>query len=341
MIFCCTSNKAVGCTFLDWSIHFITGQTEFYNTKYGWEPLSNNPVTNINAHGHNKNHPSGFNKTKNTIDQLLQFPQNVLTSCYPQPLHMDMAADDLNIPINDLDQLHNQKSISQHRTNDYNQLLKYVSTESQVIFVNAGDNLNLYHRVLRSTSRMPLSPGPARSTAEMHDEVDFAFFKDSIKDWNNQGLTDIWDIRERRALQSNLINENHGTGEINVDFSFEHYWIDCRSWWFDGVDTIQDIIAWLNLKIDTDRFQLWIPIYHAWQKMQAKHLKFQFNCQHIVDSIVNNWSYPIDLTFDEEVVIQHCLIYQHNLNLKTWQLTKFPNNTQHLHKLLEPNIHAV
>jgi len=178
-------------------------------------------------------------------------------------------------------------------------------------------------------------------TAEMYNELDSVFFNQSIKSWNQQGLTNIWDIRERRALQSNLIDINHNIGKITVDFSFEHYWMDCRSWWFDGVDIIQDIITWLNLIIDHDRFQQWLPIYYAWQKIQSKHLRFQFSYQHIIDSIVNNWSYPIDLTFDEEVFIQHCLIYQHNLNLKTWQLTKFPNNTQHLHKLLEPNIHVV
>jgi hypothetical protein len=70
-------------------------------------------------------------------------------------------------------------------------------------------------------------------------------------------------------------------------------------------------------------------------------LEFCYNYKHIVDSVVNNWYYQIDLTFEQEVVIQHCLIYQHNLNLKTWELTKFPSNTQDLHKLLEPNIHPI
>lgn len=341
MIFCCTSNKAVGCTFLDWSIYFITGQSRFYNINRGWQTLSSNPVTDINAHGHNKNHPSGFKKTKYAFDQLQQLPIDNVISIYPHPIHLDSAADVLGIAINNIDQLHNQTSIGRYRSDDYNQLLSYASTRSRIIFVSGNNDLNLYHRVIRSTERMPLSPEPAQSTAVMHDQVDQTFFNQSINIWNEQGLTDTWDIRERRALQANLLYANHGMGKVTVDFSFEHYWMDCRSWWFDGVDMIQDIIAWLNLKIDTDRFQLWIPIYHAWQKMQAKHLKFQFNCQHIVDSIVNNWSYPIDLTFDEEVVVQHCLIYQHDLNLKTWQLTKFPNNTQELHKLLEPNIHAV
>ena len=55
--------------------------------------------------------------------------------------------------------------------------------------------------------------------------------------------------------------------------------------------------------------------------------------------IVNGWYKELpELTFDQEVIIQHALIYKHNLNLKTWQLSKF-TNTKQLYQLLEPNIH--
>lgn len=341
MIFSCTSAKSVGCTFLDWSIHFITGQSSFYNIKQGWQPLSGNPVTITNAHGHNKNHPGGFEKTKYAINQLLQLPQDKLTSIYPHPLQLDTVASNLEITIKEIWLPSNQKSISKYRTTDYNQLLSYIATQSRVIFVGGDNDLNMYHQVLRSTDRMPLSDIPAKSTVEIRNELDCAFFSDSINSWSNQNLTDVWDLRERKALQSNLTSSGLGIGELHVEFSFPHYWMNCHSWWFDGINTIQDIIAWLELKIESNRFQEWIPIYHSWQKIQAKNLKFQWSYQHIVDCIVNNWSYPINLTFDEEVLIQHCLIYQHNLNLKTWQLEKFPDNTQKLHKLLEPNTHTV
>jgi len=341
MIFSCSSTNSVGCTFLDWSIHFITGQSRFYNIKQGWQPLSGNPVTVTNAHGHNKNHPGGFERTKYAINQLLQLPQDKLTSVYPHPLHLDTVASNLGISITEIWLPSNQKSISQYRTADYNQLLSYVATQSQVIFLGGDDDLNMYHQIIRSTDRMPLNNAPAESIAEMHDSLDRAFFSDSIKSWDIQALTDIWDIRERKALQSNLTSSNFAMEKLQVDFSFPHYWLDCRSWWFDGIDMIQDIVTWLELRVDPDRFQEWIVIYYSWQKIQARNLRFQWSYQHIVDCIVNNWSYAIDLTFDEEIIIQHCLIYQHNLNLKTWQLEKFPDNTQKLHKLLESNTHTV
>ena len=56
----------------------------------------------------------------------------------------------------------------------------------------------------------------------------------------------------------------------------------------------------------------------------------------------NDYDYALPrLTLKQESIIQHCLIYWHNLNLKTWGLTHFPNNARLLHQLLEPNIHTV
>ena len=66
---CCTSNYSVGCTFLDWSIHFLSGQDKFFSVdKNTWIDLINNPLNILNAHGHQKNHPSGFDSTKKFVE---------------------------------------------------------------------------------------------------------------------------------------------------------------------------------------------------------------------------------------------------------------------------------
>jgi hypothetical protein len=338
MIFCSTSVHSVGCTFLDWSIHFITGKTEVFNINHGWLPVTDNPVTKTNAHGHIKNHPSGFDNTKFAIDQLSHH-KNKVTSLYPTPLHLDKVAKLIDIPINQLDLIHNQKSIIEYRSHDYQQLLSYASSRVKLIFVDIDTNkFNIYLKQQRSLDRMALSDRQPESLAELDTEFKQHFFSDIQPQFDHNN---IWDVREGQALNCNLLNVHNGIDSIDVDFSFSHYWLDSHSWWFNGVEKIQQIITWLELDIDPTRFQLWQPIYQSWQKLQIKNLKFQFEYQHIVDCIVNNWSYPIDLTFKEEIIIQHCLIYQHNLNLKTWQLEKFPKNTQDLHKLLEPNTHSI
>jgi hypothetical protein len=220
---------------------------------------------------------------------------------------------------------------------DYNQLLKFSeSNQAKIIFMSLSDQLPVYH----DTKRAPvwlLHDGVASSVQDLYDEQDLIFFKDSIDTWTKLGLTNIWDKRERLALCKPMGDVK----PVAVDFSFDHYWLDSQNWWYNGKKEIQNIMAWLDLLIDSSRYNQWVPIYEEWQQLQLNILQFQYNYKHIVDCVVNDWSYNIDLTFEQEVVIQHCLIHDHGLNLKTWQLEKFPKNTRDLHKLLEPNIHPL
>lgn len=336
MIVCSTSVRSAGCTFLDWSVHFLTGQTDFYHTMRGWGPLSPNPIDRINAHGHKKNHPSGLAKTQQALLQCQQ-QHNRLTSIYPHPIQNDDAAKDLSIDINTMTS-EQWKLVLDYQQVDYNQMLQMCHAHSvKIIVVSISDHLCMYANTVRSLDRMPFYNRSAESADSIHDSIDNIFFKDAIREWQNLGLHDIWDVRERRALKNNLLEWK----QQPVDLNFDHYWVDAQNLWYNGEREIPKIIQWLGLTMESDRFNLWVPICQEWQKMQLDTLQFQYNYQHIVDSVVNNWSYSIDLTFEQEVIIQHCLIYQHNLNLKTWQLTKFPNNTQEIHKLLEPNIHPL
>jgi hypothetical protein len=333
---CCTSNYSVGCTFLDWSIHFLSGQDKFFSVdKNTWIDLINNPLNILNAHGHQKNHPSGFDSTKKFVEILLQ--QNSLTSYYPFPLYLDVAAQRLEIDSHSPTP-EEWKPIYDYRNNDFNQLLKFSDQQhAKIIFIWLDEQLPMYRKMIRAKERMLFSPDTPMSSDDMRNEIDLLFFKDSAKTWSQLGLNNVWDIRERLAL-SQPIEDTH---PFKIDFSFEHYWLDSQSWWYNGKQEIKSIMNWVELPIDNDRYNQWVPIYEDWQQIQMNSLRFQYNYKHIVDCVVNNWSYNIDLTFDQEVVIQHLLIYQHNLNLKTWQLKKFPGNTKDLHLLLEPNIHPL
>ena len=335
MIVCSTSTQSVGCTFLDWSVHFLTGQAEFFNVLRGWTPLTHNPVTKLNAHGHEKNHPAGQTETQILLSRLSKL--DALTSLYPLPIRFGQAAKKLNININQASQQQWDEVFEFQRT-DYNQMLELCAKNNvKIIFVALEEHLSVYAKTVRSLDRLPFKNQPAQSVQHIHDDLDQVFFKDSVNTWNELGLTDIWDVRERYALNQDLIKWQ----PMSVDLNFDHYWINAQNLWYNGESEIPKIVQWLGLEIDPARFESWLPVYREWQQLQLDTLQFQYNYQHIVDSIVNNWSYSIDLTFEQEVIIQHCLIYQHGLNLKTWELKKFPNNTQDLHKLLEPNIHPV
>ena len=335
MIVCSTSVRSIGCTFLDWSIHFLTGQTEFFNIKEQWTPLTSNPLSKLNAHGHKKNHPSGSQETTQVITELQK--HNKLTSFYPFPLYPDVVANKLNIDIStaSTDQWND---INNFQHTDYNQILQSCHDQDvKIIFVSLDNYLSVYANTVRVMERLPFADQLPDSIDDIYNNLDKVLYSDNLKTWTNDNLTNIWDVRERQALHKNLIYYK----EKSIDLNFNHYWVNAQNLWFNGEIEIQKIISWLNLSVIPSRLELWIPIYRNWQKLQLDALQFQYNYKHIVNCIVNNWPYLIDLTFNQEVIIQHCLIFEHGLNLKTWQLEKFPANTKELHNLLEPNIHPL
>jgi hypothetical protein len=327
--FCVTSYNSVGCTFIDWSVYFLTGQTQHYNVKSNsWLPVTQNPITALNAHGHLKNHPSGQVTTQQFITQLTQLKSNALHSIYPCPLHPTAAAKCLNLSMESIGNTTVFDRIQQFIKNDYSEILKLCEQHQiKTVYVASDPNTKLYFNQKRIIPHL------------LQDEFQKVFFNQSLVEWNDQGLDNLWDVRERMALDSRPFNPTA------IDFvpaiAGHHLWINSIDLWTRTHSVIEKIMNYLKLSIDRERLAQWLPICCAWQKIQLDILDFCYNQPHIVDAIVNNWHYEIDLTFDQEVIIQHCLIYQHGLNLKTWQLEKFPNNTKDLHKLLEPNTHMI
>lgn len=339
-VFCITSRRSVGCTFFDWTIHFLSGQQNFYQAdQQQWVPLNQDPVLTINAHGHPKNHPGGATNTLQQLDELLSLPQDHLYSSYPTPMRLVTAAEHFGIPIEFIGQPDNYKKITHYMFEDFNQIFKSCHEKRvPLIYVGEDPRVSLYHGNVRNLDLGLISTKALDSESSARNEFRQLFFSDSSKTWDQLGLTDIWDQREQQALNIRPFQPY----PCNTDqMCYPHLWINCQDLWTNGEATALKMLKYLGLELDTQRLGPWRPVYAKWQAKQIKLLEFCYSYQHIVDSIVNNWYYEIDLTFEQEVVIQHCLIYQHNLNLKTWQLIKFPSNTQDLHKLLEPNTHPL
>lgn len=335
-LICSTSYQSIGCTFLDWSIQYLSGQTQMLNKKLGWIDVSSNPVNSTNAHGHIKNHPDGLVKAQSCAKYLLENAD--FATMYPHPLYANTAASKLGKDILNLNQSDWQQ-IKEYCHADYNQMLSSLNAQgAKIIFVRMNKNMPLYHLPnLRAVGKMKQNGHTPTSVDELRNINDLLFFKDSVDTWNKLNLTDIWDVRERTALNIRPFE----SVDDSVDPAIEHYCMDSRDWWLNGHEKILEIMSWAEVVVQQDRFDHWLSVYNQWKSIQLKLLDFQFNYQHIIECILTNKECFIDLTFDQEVVIQHCLIYHHNLNLKTWQLSKFPNNTQDLHKLLEPNIHSL
>jgi len=341
-IVCVTSPVSLGCTFVDWSVHFLSGKNKFYSVKNSdWIALSSNPVLKINAHGHKKNHPSGHDRSQQYINQLANVSNSELLSLYPSPIHADLASKALNITGSLNSEKH--KQIQLYQKNDYAKLINSViESDIKVVYISMNRHNILYTCQNRSLGRLYFEEKRPDSMSELLNHIDQLFFADSIDQWTRAGLTNTWDLRERLALCTRPFDTTRIMEDLEINRSRQYCLIDAQSLWYNGTHVMKKIMDFLNLAINETAWTQWVDIYYTWQQLQLKILNFDLEFEHIMNSIVNNWYYEIgSLTFEQEVIIQHCLIYQHGLNLRTWQLEKFPSNTQDLHKLLEPNIHTV
>jgi len=340
---CVASVMSVGGTFVDWSIQFLSGKTKYYHIDSDkYVDLSCDPITKLNAHGHDKNHPNTSAKLIhefNTFDLLPNDPEAIY-STYMFIMNLDVAADNLGVTHDLLDQPQQFQTVMTHALDDFNKTFKICNdTQTKLVYISADIRIMPYHNSVRSLDRFVFSAKKPQCDLELHAEIQEYFFNSSVSTWNHMGLTDIWDVRERMALDSRPLQNDAVTRDF--DFQYPHLWINGQELFADPERTIKKIFSYLESDINPVRYQQWLNVCKKWQRLQLDLLNFCYTLPHIIKATVNGWDYKINLTFQQEVIVQHYLIYQHNLNLKTWHLEKYPDNTQQLHKLLEPNIHPV
>lgn len=152
----------------------------------------------------------------------------------------------------------------------------------------------------------------------------------------------VWDQRELSALTY----RPPGLLSIDVadliDQTLPHLYYSTDDVW-NGFDRcLEEICHIWNLDIDADRFCVWQKIYAQWRTVHDPW--FSRHLARILDAVINNKYLSLKrfrMNFFMEVILQHELITKHNLNLKTWQLDRLPDNTQEIYQLLEPNIHKL
>ena len=174
---------------------------------------------------------------------------------------------------------------------------------------------------------------------EVVDNYNQVFFPDS----GNKFGDEIWDQREHCAICFRHMDPLLCPKATDLlDHYRPHLYYTTDDVW-NGLDRcLEEICHVWNLEIDHDRWHEWQKIYQQWRLVHDPY--FARHLTRIVDAVVNNKYLSLRrfrMNFFMETILLHELIYKHNLNLKSWQLEKFPDNTQDLHKLLEPNLHAL
>ena len=339
-IVCSFSVFSAGCTFVDWSIHFLAGKDQYYSfAQHTWIPLVSNPLTDCNAHGHDRNHPEGIEKLNTMMQQAKNMPKSGLYSMYPFAAESARVRDNLKI---DLEQC-NEKDFSQIELDfhaaEYSKIFDCcINNNAKIIFIHDDKSINWY-KVFGHQRIMYNVPYDEQAEIEYRQQ---SFHKKSIDQWKSLGLENIWDIRERQALDMRLLNMTTSKMADQCDFSKPHFRASVCDLWHRGIRLFDQIMKYLDIPIDPDRLSQWIPIYHEWAQKPLALMQFGDGFDDTIKCIVNGWYKELpELSFDQEAMIQHALIYKHNLNLKTWQLEKFPRNTIDLHRLLEPNMHTL
>lgn len=321
------TDAAVGGTFVAWSLQWLSGQENYFSTKHSaYVDVIPNPVGNQNSHRFLANHATTIESIERYLKML---PNNTVEHLY-------------------FHQLKNQGRYSHDKViaNTKAGIDLAVKECDRIIVVKKSPQYQLYHCSLESRSNIHvrLSDGSAYYSTDQNqvlDEYINFFFKDSLDTWQSLNLNEVWDKREFLALNLRpfdwtYIDQCH-------DMNFDYYDLSADTCWLALDRCIRNILEYCDIKIDESRFDHWQSVYAQWQTLHQDRIRFCKSFDSIVDAILNGSSIDLaefNLDLVREAAIQHQLIYKYNLNLKTWQLTKFIN-TKQLHNLLEPNIHPL
>jgi len=320
-MFFVVTDPGVGGTFLTWTLHYLAGHKEYFlREKNCWTAIPSNPLTKINAHKFIPNQPNRQHEC--SAEQFQQVVKNLEDT-----------------PTNTFHTLYFHQFANKHTTEA---ALEYINTQlNKAIVVDSSDH-TLYHCSVRR--RAGILIGPGKSIIDHKSIQDYyinQYFADSKIVWDNLQLTDVWDLREFLALNFKPFLVDHIRDSVNMHS--DCFIIKGADLWTSFEFTVNDLFDWIKHSIDTDRYKNWKQVYFEWKKHHYQKFMFSSYFNTIIDSILNNYSLDLlrfDLDIEQEAAIQHALIYNHNLNLKTWQLEKFVN-TKQLHNLLEPNLHPL
>lgn len=311
----------MGGTFLTWSLHWLSGHDQYYSIQQkGLVDLINDPLTLTNSHKFIANHPQTADQCIRMFDELNQTKTDSFHTVY---LH-NFA--------------HTTESIDSKMIKCVEQLA--ICAEKIIVLSNSEPLYHASYRSRHGTTNLWQHPEKIANNAdEIFDDFVGHFFTQSKNQWLQLGLTDIWDQREFVALNFDFKNTLHI--KPNIDATVDCYEINTMDLFNTFDISAKHLFEYLELPIVQHRWQPWIDIYRAWRQHHHSRLQFVWYFDTIIQAILNGDSFDLtrlQLDLVQEAAIQNTLIYQHNLNLKTWQLQKF-TNTKQLHTLLEPNHH--
>ena len=303
-------SSGCGGTFLNWSLHYLRGDTHAWVVPYEQTDRSiinnckiveigDNPLKGTTAHNYQKTHPNNGSLNQ-VIDIFKSLPADKLYTFY----YVDSM-----LP-------------TQVSTTHNNIITSY--TDVSFITYNYSE-LDVDTIFCLQFEKIPM--------------IAKALINEAQYQQNKISELPIWDQRELLSLYYPKTIRGQTVNEIihkhNNSFQLE----------FDDMLNslnlvIKDILDFLRIKIDNRRWSTWIEIYNLWK--QGNNIKFYQDLDKIINCILINADYdlaPYNMTFAKEVVIASRLLHDHNKSLKAYNIDKVPTNTQSWYAILEENVY--
>jgi len=300
MIVAFTSPHSGGATFLDWSWHWLKGNKKFWNHEIGWIPLIDNPLGNINAHGHKKNHPGDIESWWRFLDlaqnQMLS-PKTDVTF-YPNLASVDGMMEQYVQNLN----LMTEKNVA----------VVVIKKTMLAPYVSERTGRDSEHDVRMFLSHNPdIDPGlPIRKIREAAS----VRLVPQAKGW----LREI--DRAFRSLSNSVL-------VLNDDEVLD-----------DIESCMEKIFSHHNLKISPERLDHWRTIANDWhRKARQEHDFYNSELPELCDAIVKGSPLELDESktgFVRQSVIMAHLMKDHGSRLLL-PTDEFPKNTKDLHRFLK------
>lgn len=310
-----TSYRQLGCTFLNWSLHYLSGDTRYWHEKEkSWVGLTKTPLTNINSHFFKKNHPQSIIEWKKIINSFLSYDDNNNFSFYGHFFN-DASRDNID-----------------HKENFKEAISFCLNKKIKLIYLCT--DYSIYSIVNRNDFSV-LSDYKSRNL----------FYIKNIKEYFNTvpNIKSLIDTNGKaRDFLSLAMNKLRSPLDREIIKSFSSdknfYCIDCQQLVKNGKECLTDMFNFLNLKINSSRMDTWLEIHAKWREHLMPLLNFYEDLPTILSSIIGGISHPLKkyrLDIFTEAVIQHELMKQHRDRLLISHLDKFPNNAKELTPLLK------
>lgn len=301
-----------GGTFIDWSLHYLSGKTNNWviecdqkggtETKACIQQIVDNPLlSNATAHGHKKCHPS--NKLLPVvIDILKQQPLQDLYTFYH---------------VEGMDK--GQTETSYHQIINRYSDLKFINYEFQESDIDIIFGLQCEKLTLSAIHFDKLVPSEITTD-----------YLEKLAPWDQRELLSLF---YPKCIRGQTINEKKQTHTNSIA-------ITGHNMFYSLPDVIDNIFEFLNLPMDLTKKSHWEEIYQHWKK--GNDSNFYQDLNYIVDSIVNNRFLDLsqyNMTFVKEIIIASKLLYNYNLALRANGMSRIPLNTRAWHEILELNVY--